>query len=307
MAVTRGKDDEAKFRALRKLAIDAQDHERELEFHAQEMRCRWFWRDRPWGLWVYEVIEAHPGDRGTWQTATRDVDRKAFDAFVVDKAKDPNDQNMVNVRRIDKRRVPAGSGRFWFGWAYGAVSDFGRSLIMPAAVWAGLIVIFAIIFLWPHPGAAYLEHPVATRSALFTCPPLTLPDDGQQKQQEQRIWPSICPNLEYGLRTLREGAGSTYQGIVSIVADRTCHEGMDESPVFEAFALSIKNAFVLINWDRAQAARRTYGCLYGFSDTNKRFPYVPGWTSFFSLLQNVLSAILIFLFLLALRNLLKLR
>ena len=42
-------DGSAKFRRLKKLASEAQDQQREQEFFAQELRCRRFWHDKPFG------------------------------------------------------------------------------------------------------------------------------------------------------------------------------------------------------------------------------------------------------------------
>lgn len=242
-------EDEARYRVLRKFAMDAQDHERELEFHAQEIRCRRFWRDKPWGR-------------------------------------------------------SAGAGRFWFGWAYGGVSDFGRSLIRPALIWSALIVLFAVANLALR-GTGHLDTRVADfydapiGGYVWRCP-LPPAAEGRTTPLGLSPWISLCPSADSFVRAMTG----------------PCRDGSGESPVFEAFALSMKNAFVIVNWDRAEAARRTYGCLYGFVPTVNaadtpatapRFPYVPGPVSLASLLQNIISAILIFLFLLALRNLLKLK
>jgi len=76
----------------------------------------------------------------------------------------------------------------------------------------------------------------------------------------------------------------------------------------KAFKLALQNGFVVIDWDSAQAARRTLGCLYGLtSDGNNTFPEVPSAVTVASIMQNLLSAVLIFLLLLGIRNLLKLK
>jgi len=76
----------------------------------------------------------------------------------------------------------------------------------------------------------------------------------------------------------------------------------------EAFKLALKNGFVFIDWDRSEAAPRTLGCLYGLtSDGNNTFPKVPSAVTVASITQNLLSAVLIFLLLLGIRNLLKLK
>jgi hypothetical protein len=55
-------DDYRKFRVLRKLATEAGDHQKEMEFFARETQCRRFWKDKPFGEgagrfwfgWLYE-------------------------------------------------------------------------------------------------------------------------------------------------------------------------------------------------------------------------------------------------------------
>jgi len=75
----------------------------------------------------------------------------------------------------------------------------------------------------------------------------------------------------------------------------------------KAFTLALKNGFVFIDWDSSEAARRTLGCLYGLtSDGNNTFSKVPSAVTVASIIQNLLSAVLIFL-LLGIRNLLKLK
>lgn len=97
---------------------------------------------------------------------------------------------------------------------------------------------------------------------------------------------------------------------VEMLPSNTCNGGSGSTVAKEAFALAFKNALVFIDWDRSEAARRTYGCLYGFETnavTQATYPRVPWGVSILSIAQNILSAILIFLFLLAVRNLLKLK
>ena len=240
--VAKDPDAEAKYRVLRKMAIDAHDHERELEFHAQEIRCRRFWRDKP-----------------------------ALGA--------------------------PGSGKFWFGWAYGGVSDFGRSLARPATIWAGLILVCAMAFLaLSGPGGPAARHAAFAQipAPLYECPP------GAR----------YCPVIEGALRRVSKVVAPVLNAPYRAVIEAECVSGSGSFPAGEAMALSLKNAFVFINWDRAEAARRTYGCLYGFETSNGsavKHPKVPLGVSLLSLLQSTLSLILIFLFALGLRNMLKLK
>jgi uncharacterized protein YjbI with pentapeptide repeats len=310
MKLTRDPDDEAKYRALRKLAIDAQDHERELEFHAQEIRCRRFWRDRPWGSCLREVVEGVPNRFGNFGRRTRLVSKAEYDAFQPGTEEtDPDKPTRVTLRRIDKRIRPAGSGRFWFGWAYGGVSNFGRSMITPATIWGCLVVAFALSFLALQPSKAYLapsNAPPVLAKPVFTCP--VTPTAAQDSPPSLLpLAPRVCRFVDLHLRWQRDAG--IVRTSVAFLSNRQCLQPVGSTPFQEAVSLSLKNALIFIGWDRREAARRTYGCLYGYYyDNNGRsFPNVPFSVSLISLVQNILSAILIFLFLLALRNLLKLK
>jgi len=84
--------------------------------------------------------------------------------------------------------------------------------------------------------------------------------------------------------------------------------GRDTDALTGAFPMAMQNGFVVIDWDRAQAARRTLGCLYGLtSHGNNTDPKAPSAVTVASIVQNLLSAVLIFLPLLGIRNLLKLK
>jgi hypothetical protein len=64
----------------------------------------------------------------------------------------------------------------------------------------------------------------------------------------------------------------------------------------------------VFNLGRSDVSRRTYGCLYGFEPGGAQAPpIVPYRVAVASTIQTLLSAILIFLFLLAVRNLLRLK
>jgi hypothetical protein len=77
--------------------------------------------------------------------------------------------------------------------------------------------------------------------------------------------------------------------------------------VTEALLLSLRNAMVF-EFGRGEGARRTYACLFGLEGTGEQeYPVVPPRVSLASAAQSLASAALIFLFLLALRNLLRLK
>ncbi len=134
-----------------------------------------------------------------------------------------------------------GVARFWLGWIYGGVANFGRSLIRPFLLWLFSIFAFAVYF-------------VAQR-----------------------------------------GRGA---------ASATCDAGSSDR-FSEALYLSFRNAFLKIDWNDATNAKRVFGCLYGVEPGGSAV--LPLSVSAMSLFQAFVSAGLIFLFLLALRNLLRVR
>lgn len=241
-SLTKDPEDEARYRVLRGHATLAQDHERELEFHAQEVRCRRFWTDHPWRR------------------------EKAG---------------------LEASANPSRSDRFWFGLLYEIFSDFGRSLSRPFLSWLFVAIAFAMVF-----SALSPSRQVDRVGLIFSCPERVLANP----KPGENAWPHLCPIIERRIRWLD-----------AMLPNRKCVAGSGSSPVWEATALSFQNAFVLPNLTRSESARRTFSCLYGFESKNERFAVVPVGVGLLAMLQSLLSAILIFLFLLALRNMLKLK
>jgi hypothetical protein len=212
MKVCADPDASAKFRRLKKLAFEAQDQTREQEFFAQELRCRRFWHDKPFGK---------------------------------------------------------GVARFWLGWFYGGVANFGRSLLRPVILWLLLIAAFSAYYLAQRPSAvAKQAWGAAAHSAA-------------QASFSQHIFGGFFP------------------------AESAPCVAANSDPVGEALYLSFRNAVLKLDWEDAATARRVFGCLYGIEPGGN--PIVPLSVSAVSLFQTMLSAGLIFMFLLALRNLLKVR
>jgi hypothetical protein len=82
----------------------------------------------------------------------------------------------------------------------------------------------------------------------------------------------------------------------------------DTSAMAEAFFLSLKNSFFFLGWESQDAARRVYACLYGFdASAGSQALRVPLAVSSTAIAQNIISAVLLFLVLIAFRNLLKTR
>jgi hypothetical protein len=197
-------DASAKFRRLKKLASEAQDQPREQEFFAQELRCRRFWHDKPFG---------------------------------------------------------GGVARFWLGWLYGGVANFGRSLLRPLMLWFASIFIFTLLYL-SEQGSEWNVHK----------PPSSL--------------------------------GEWFTGLVMGGEKLPCVSG-SSSRAGEALYLSFRSAFLKLDWSDAATTKRVFGCLYGLEPGGNAI--VPLSVSSLSLLQAAVSGALLFMFLLALRNLLKVR
>ena len=85
----------------------------------------------------------------------------------------------------------------------------------------------------------------------------------------------------------------------------------NESAVgLKALSLSIANAVPVIGSSRPEEIRSIYACLYGVIGTLHKGCQqfnIPPWSPVIQVGQNVVSAILIFLFLLAIRNQFKIK
>ena len=127
---------------------------------------------------------------------------------------------------------------FWFGVAYDAFSDFGRSIARPLAIWLASGLAFAASYLW-NACAAVSE------------------------------WGSAC------------------------AGDRA-------SKALKAATLSAANSLPLIGSSRGEVAKEFYTeCL--------ALPHAPAWSPILQIWQTLWSAVLLFLFLLALRNQFKIK
>ncbi len=226
-------DISTRYRRLRQFAAEAKDFEREREFFAQEVRCRRFWLDKPFG---------------------------------------------------------EGMGRFWFGWLYGGLSNFGRSFGRPLMTWLLSIPLFALLYLAER---RHIEAAYGTASLPETIPAFP-------------AWP-LRSDIQTLIQWAIEATNWLARSFVSLFAGGGCVSG-ESSATGEALFLSLKNALFFLGWESPDAARRVYSCLYGFErgdiETLLRVPLSVSGTA---VAQNLLSAFLIFLILLALRNVLKSR
>ncbi|MFO1145798.1 MAG: pentapeptide repeat-containing protein [Rhodospirillales bacterium] len=205
----------ARYRALKRLAIEAHDQARELDYSANELKA----------------LRGHP------------------DSLL---------PCPLNLLRKDKhgKRLPLwpggtlGTARYWFGLGYEALSNFGRSMVLPLVWWGVATVGFA----W-----AYLAHAVA------------------------------------GVKCAAGGSDST--------------------PWSAALGLSIRKALPFAGIASSEKLSQIYACLYGIHGQAGRLtglpdrftPVIPDAVDYLGMGQLVLSILLLFLFLLAVRSHFRIR
>ena len=217
----------ARWRALKRLAIQGHDHIREQEFFANEIRSAQFVTDWPYG-------EGWP--------------------------------------------------RFWFGKLYQWFSDFGRSIVRPLAWWAAIAAICFCIYLDEY-RAIKAQGPLH----ILNC----VTND---------VLPKPRVPLADGIRK-------------------------DLTAVNEALWLTFGNGLVVGNLiGGTETTRLMYGCLYGLeeirppaksndhksakpntSHAGLTVTYIPPFVAKVSAFQRFASVIFIFLFGLAIRNMLKMK
>jgi hypothetical protein len=256
----------ARWRALKRLAIEGQDTERELEYHACELRSQRFESDWP-----------VPYQRQQVQGASRS-DAKC-------------DWALPFVFLSPASWV--GFSRFWSGLFYGLFSDFGRSIFRPFLLWWATVAVFAMYFLSGQPGVALRWQAGGSQGAGALVVAYV--------QFVPKLWrePPPCFNGEPLSKEGKLEAGKRY-GLDAAMAGST-------NALAEAFRLAIRNGSIFLDGGD-DSARRTYGCLYGIQNYGGGpAPFVPGFVTDASGIQKVLSALYIFLFGLALRNMLKMK
>lgn len=222
----------ARFRRLRQLAAETHDNERVQWFFAQEVRCRRFWRDKPFGR---------------------------------------------------------GKAKFWLGWIYGGLSDFGRSMLRPLALWVISNLVFTLFYLSSRQAAYFSTAPGPVTKGVPLFP--AWPEQG-----------GFWPVLQYISGVL----WWLVESVFNVFAGGGCIAG-DGRATGEAFFLSLKNSLFFLGWESPDAARRVYGCLYGFEQAGSQLVRVPLGVSTMAIVQNVIGVVLISLFILAARNMLRAR
>ncbi|MGE4148895.1 MAG: hypothetical protein AB7E70_12990 [Hyphomicrobiaceae bacterium] len=192
----------------------------------------------------------------------------------------------LNLFRSDAPLWQNGT-RYWFGRLYQAFSDFGRSIVRPLA-WLAL---FTGLFTW-----AYLSAHMAAR---------------------QPAYPSGA--TAWLARALGHAVTARAGGLLPVVAaprPLACLAG-PEDPLGEAFSLALGKATLVGGLTAGEKQAQTYACLFGLHIERGKAqprhlpdqftPVIPTWVVALGLLQTVLSAALIFLALLAVRNHFRIR
>jgi hypothetical protein len=238
----------ARWRALKRLAIQGHDTDRELEFHAREMRSQRFAGDWPLPLAIWS--------------------RHAWGGFF----------------------------RFWFGILYEFFSNFGRSLARPLIFWLAAAALGAVVYMSQSPEIVAARHRQEAKGASLV------------SAAASRAWhawlskPVPCYAGQPAPPKDQNGDTPVYVSALS----PALQNGTDLAN--EAWHLAFRNAFIVLDGS-AETAHRSYGCLYGVELYGGGNPLavVPGAVSTASAIQKLFSALMIFLFGLALRNMLKMK
>lgn len=188
--------------------------------------------------------------------------------------------------------------RMWIGFAYEILSSFGRSLLIPL-VW---LMIFCFIsagaFLWSTP-AVVSERANAVRAGTYK---LILTDIKLASNALMHSQP--C----YGDTVKSPVAGSAVDKKVGVGLSQYMRNSTNASE--QAIVLAFHNMLILQS-SGEDATNRTLGCLYGFlpsTDSVENYAAnAPISMTIVSALQKIISALLIFLFGLAARNILRMQ
>jgi hypothetical protein len=228
----------AEYRALKRLAIQAHDHTQEYDYFASELKAL----------------------RGNHDTLL------------------PCPLNLLRKDEEGERLPmwlggPRGTGRYWIGLFYEALSNFGRSIVLPLAWWGLATVGFASCYLNEHfTRAAEVGRGYAVSSGAWLWSWI-------------KSWISDTPAQQ--LRCLVEQQGNPW------------HAALD---------LSLRKALPFPGVGSTEELYLIYTCLYGrYDETLRSMPVIPKLTACLGIWQLLISLVLIFLFLLAVRNHFRIR
>ena len=223
----------AKYRALKRLAIQSDDHRNEQIFFRGELRARRYNEDKPW----------HPA--------------------------------------------------FWFGILYELASDFGHSISRPLLWLIAVSLISSWFYLGQHTAAD--GSPRAQLQARIVS---HLPDSVRALLFNAQLQARIVAHLPDRVLALLPAARAEALPALS------CKHG-DGDPVRAAVLVAVRQSSVIGAFDSSKSTQ-IYACLYGYDET-LRSPVVPDDVVLWGIGQTAVSAALLFLFLLALRNQFKIK
>jgi Pentapeptide repeats (9 copies) len=182
----------------------------------------------------------------------------------------------------------------WFGIFYDAFSDFGRSTWRPPIAWLACIAIFAVYFLGQNEA-------MTTARALQPEPWSSTPIAYLTTAWDALWYPPYCyPGTKPLPLDPDESPKDRFTGLVEKVRDTT-------NLVNEALSIAYHNAVIILD-SSGNSAHRSFGCLYGVERYGGNpVAFVPRSVAIASGIQKLLSAIFIFLFILAVRNMLRVK
>jgi hypothetical protein len=227
----------ARWRALKRLAIQAHDHEREQIFFANEIRALRFAWDKPlpWPIWRAE----------------------GWGRFA----------------------------RFWLGVCYSLFANYGRSAFLPVLWWAAAVVLATLLYLGEHDQVAQRRAALITEGVHWSAARLRSGYEAWRAPE-----PCVVPaESRSGVSALAPAArGETNAAI-------------------EATELALRTGLLVFD-PGPDNARRTLGCLYGVEHYGETAAaIVPPAVSRVMIAQKLFCALMIFLFALAVRNMLRMR
>ena len=205
----------------------------------------------------------------------------------------------------------AGWDRFWLGWLYSKLSNYGQSFWRPMSWLVALWLIFACLYAYagerepPTPGVetggptngpprvgswAYPLFAVgqAAKDGL-ACQPSYEDARTRDAKREKVTDPKTGEEV-------KDARGEAKTKLVPAQNFQPTNVG------WEAAILSARNATL---FDRSDLSRRMYGCLYGIQE--RTHPVIPPSVTLLQTLQTVLSGILLFLAGLAIRNMYRVK
>ena len=191
---------------------------------------------------------------------------------------------------VFRREAWVGFWRFWFGLAYEIFGGLGSSVLRPAGWWIVSVFIAAMFYL-----GANLEME-KKRASL----------QAQGTSTISAYWKTSTAAWREGQACYQPEASADYQKVPEQDRLKPLPLKMREltSAPMEALQLAFRTSFIVSD---PGSDARSYGCLYGVLKSDSGMVYVPPAVSIVASVQKIVSAVLLFLFGLALRNLLKLK